>query len=73
MDGSVGVPFQRLLVAIPEVICRAIRKEVIGGQRDREHIAPIGPAHPRRGPHDGGAHTGGRPRFDEQYESCHGW
>ena len=64
---------QRLSVAIPELACRAIRKEVIGGQRDREYIAPIRPAHPRRGPHDGGAYPGGCPRSDEQYESGYRW
>ena len=55
-----------------ELVRRAIRKEVIGGQRDREYIAAIGQAHPRRSPHDGGSHLGGCPRSDEQCESCHG-
>jgi hypothetical protein len=71
MDASVSDFLPRLSV-IPELVCRTIRKEVVGRQRDRKYIASIGPAHPRRGPHDGGAHLGGCPRSDEQYESGHG-
>ena len=52
---------------------RAICKETVGRQRDRKNHAEIGPTHPGRDPHDGGAHLGGGLRPYEQYESGHGW
>ena len=52
---------------------RAIRKEVVGRQRDREDTEEAGPTHAGGGPHDRGTDLGHRSWSFRQYEGSHGW